>query len=67
VNSASPDALAAKIAALPADRIAEIVDFVEFLHERERARSLSRAAAAVSTPTFAAIWANPEDDVYDAL
>jgi hypothetical protein len=56
-----------KIEALPADRIAEIEDFVDFIHLREQGRALIRAAAAASTPTFAAIWSNPEDDVYDAL
>jgi hypothetical protein len=56
-----------KIAALPAERIAEIEDFVDFLRSREQERSLIRAAAAASAPAFAAIWSNPEDDVYDAL
>lgn len=60
-------ALIAKIQALPPERIAEVDDFVEFIASRERERSLVRAAAATSTPAFAAIWNNPEDDAYDAL
>jgi hypothetical protein len=56
-----------KIEALPADRIAEIEDFVDFIRSRERERSLTAAAAAASAPAFAAVWSNPEDDVYDAL
>ncbi len=60
-------ALIAKIQALPAERIAEIDDFVEFIRLREQERSLTRAAAASSAPVFAAIWNNPEDDAYDAL
>ncbi len=56
-----------KIEALPADRIAEVGDFVEFIAAREQARSLTRAAAATSAPAFAAVWSNPDDDVYDAL
>ena len=56
-----------KIEALPAERIAEIEDFIDFIRLREQERSLTRAAAAASAPTFAAIWSNPEDDVYDAL
>jgi hypothetical protein len=56
-----------KIEALPAERIAEIEDFVDFIRLREQERSLTRAAAAASAPAFAAIWRNPEDDVYDAL
>jgi hypothetical protein len=30
-------------------------------------QGLARAAAAASAPAFAAVWSNPEDDVYDAL
>jgi hypothetical protein len=56
-----------KIEALPAERIAEIEDFVDFIGLREQERSLIGAAAAASAPAFAAVWSNPEDDVYDAL
>ena len=58
-------ALLEKIQALPAERTAEVEDFVEFIAFREGERSLTRAAAATSAPVFAAIWNNPEDDVYD--
>jgi hypothetical protein len=60
-------ALIAKIEALPADRIAEIEDFVDSVRLREEDRALTRAAAATSGASFAAIWSNPNDDVYDAL
>jgi hypothetical protein len=56
-----------KIKTLPAERIDEVEDFVDFLATRTRDRALVRAAAQASTPSFAAIWNNPEDDVYDAL
>ena len=56
-----------KIEALPAERIAEIEDFVDFIPLREQKRSLTRVAAAASAPAFAAVWSDPEDDVYDAL
>jgi hypothetical protein len=56
-----------KIAALPAERIAEIGDCVDFIRLRAQERALTRAAAAASAPALAAIWSNPEDDVYDAL
>jgi len=61
------EALMAKIKGLPAERIAEIEDFVDFIRLREQERALTRAAASASEPAFAAIWNNPEDDVYDAL
>jgi hypothetical protein len=56
-----------KIEALPAERIAEIEDFVDFIRLREQERALTRAAAAASAPAFTVIWSNPDDDVYDAL
>jgi len=55
-----------KIQALPADRIGEIEDFVDFIRMREQDRALTRAAG-MSEPTFATIWNNSDDDVYDAL
>jgi hypothetical protein len=55
-----------KIWALPADRIAEIEDFVDFILMREQDRELTRAAAGMSEPAFA-VWDNSDDDVYDAL
>ena len=55
-----------KIEALPAERIAEIEDFVDFIRLREQERLLT-APPAASAPAFAAIWSNPEDDIYDAL
>ena len=56
-----------KIEALPAERIAEVEDFVEFLRLREEERTLTRAAAAASASGFAEVWNNPADDVYDTL
>ena len=66
-DDALAHSLIEKISALPADRVAEVEDFVDFLHYREQDRALVRAAAAVSAPSFAAVWGNPEDSVYDAL
>jgi hypothetical protein len=56
-----------KIEALPAERIAEIEDFVDFIRLREQERAIARAAAVASAPALAAVWSNPEDDIYDAL
>jgi len=47
--------LVRQIQALPPERIAEIENFVAFIAAREEARSLTRAAAAMSAPAFAAI------------
>ncbi len=62
-----PQALIAKIQDLPANRLAEVEDFVDFIRSREQEQTLTRAAAASSEPAFAAVWNNPEDDVYDEL
>jgi len=64
---ADTKALIEKIEALPAERIAEIEDFVDFIRLREQDRALTRTAAAASAPVFAAVWNNPDDDAYDAL
>ena len=42
-----------KIAALPAERIVEIEDFVDFIRLREQERTLTRAAGGASAPAFA--------------
>ncbi len=56
-----------KIHTLPPDRLVEVEDFVDFIRLREQERALTRDATAASAPAFAAIWNNPEDDVYDAI
>lgn len=67
VAAVDPQALIDKISALPAERIAEVEDFVDFIGQREQEHSLLRAAASASAPAFAAVWSNPDDDVYDGL
>lgn len=56
-----------KISGLPLERIAEVEDFVDFIRQRDQDQGLTRAAAGVSGPAFAAVWDNPEDAAYDAL
>ncbi len=72
--SPSAQVLLHKIQSLPPERVAEVEDFVEFLRLRtEQARlyaqdrALTRMAAQVSAPAFAAVWDNAEDEAYDAL
>ncbi len=64
---ADAQSLIEKIRTLPADRLVEVEDFVDFIRLREHERALVRAGAVASDAAFAAIWNNPEDDVYDAL
>ena len=65
--STSPVALTEKIHTLSEEQIAEVEDFVEFLRVRALDRGMTRAAAALSSPSFEAVWDNPEDAAYDAL
>jgi hypothetical protein len=55
-----------KIKALPPDKFAEVVDFVDFLAQRDD-RVLVEAASKMSEPAFAAVWDNPDDAEYDNL
>jgi len=55
-----------KIKALPPDKIAEVVDFVDFLAQRDD-RVLVEAASKMSEPAFATVWDNPDDAEYDNL
>ncbi len=63
----SAQALMDKLQSLPAERIAEVDDFIDFICLREQQQALVHAVTASSAPAFAKIWNNPEDDSYDAL
>jgi hypothetical protein len=63
----NPQTLIDKIKALPADRMDEVEDFVDFIAARAQDRGFARAAALASSPAFASVWDNPDDDAYDAL
>jgi hypothetical protein len=67
MSAMNAQSLLEKIQSLPAERIAEVEDFVDFVAAREQERALTRAASAASAPAFAAVWNNPEDDAYDAI
>lgn len=56
-----------KIQSLNSEQLAEVEDFSEFVRFRSQERAISRAASNASAPALAAVWNNPEDDVYDAL
>ena len=56
-----------KILRLPAPRIEEVADFVDFLRSRENDHALVQAASQTSVTSFAAVWDNDADAIYDAL
>ena len=55
-----------KIKSLPPERVAEVEDFVDFIAQRDE-RRLVQAAAKLSEDSFAQVWDNEEDAVYDQL
>lgn len=65
--TASEKALIEKIKQLPPQRMAEVEDFVDFLRAREGEQHLTRAATQASEPSFAAVWDNEDDAVYDRI
>ena len=56
-----------KIRTLPADKIAEVEDFVEFLQQKTEASQLTSAVSSLAEPAFKKVWDNPDDADYDQL
>ena len=65
--SATEQVLIEKIRQLPPQRLAEVEDFVDFLRTREDEQRITKAAARASEASFAAVWDNDEDAVYDRM
>ena len=60
-----PEVLLGKIQALPPQRVSEIIDFVEFLAQREQLAKMS--ARDVALAAYVAEWAGTEDDLDPTL
>jgi hypothetical protein len=56
-----------KLERLPAAKIAEVEDFIDFLSSRDAERGLVQAAQAASESALATVWDNPDDADYDRL
>ena len=56
-----------KIRTLSPQRVAEVEDFVDFLHQRDADRGLTWEAAKLSENVFRKVWDNPDDADYDQL
>ena len=56
-----------KIKQLAPLRIAEVEDFVDFLHSRDGELRLTQASGKMSERSFAAVWDNDEDAAYDRI
>jgi hypothetical protein len=53
--------------ALTPEQVTAVEEFIEQLQSSQEQELLRHASALQSEPVFAAIWSNPEDDVYDDL
>jgi hypothetical protein len=60
------ETLIEKIKSLPAEKVAEVEDFVDFLAQRED-RPLAQSATRLSEDAFQKIWDNTDDADYDRL
>lgn len=58
--------LVEKIKVLPPQKVAEVIDFIEFLVQKEE-QKLANSAMKLSEKAFAKVWDNDEDSVYDEL
>ena len=65
--NATEEMLIEKIRQLPPQRLAEVVDFVDFLRTREDGQHLVQAAAKVAEASFAKVWDNDADAAYDRM
>jgi hypothetical protein len=59
--------LLAKLRTLPPARLAEALDFIDFLRQRSEDEQLTAAASHLSEVAFARVWENPDDAGYDRL
>lgn len=59
--------LVEKIQSLPLLKRSQVEEYVDFLLARLADRLIVTAAATLSEPSFAAVWDNEDDAVYDTL
>lgn len=59
--------LVERVRTLPPEKLAEVIDFVDFLQHRSEFKKLTQEAMKLSEASFQRVWDNPEDSVYDNL
>jgi hypothetical protein len=55
------------IRTLSPDKVAQVVDFVTFISQKEQDRRLLKAGNKLSEQAFKKVWDNSEDEAYDRL
>lgn len=56
-----------KIRTLSPEKVTQLVDFADFLSQKDSDRQLTGAVNKLAEPAFNRVWDNPEDAVYDNL
>jgi hypothetical protein len=56
-----------KIRTLSPEKITQVVDFINFISQKDSERRLIQATNRLAEPTFKKVWNNSEDDIYDNL
>ncbi len=56
-----------KLEHLSPERLAEVEDFIDFLHQRDQEKRLRQDFAQASEAAFAKVWDNDDDAIYDTL
>ena len=56
-----------KIRALSPEKVAEVVDFVDFISQKDQDRYLLKVGNMLAEDAFKKVWDNTEDEVYDQL
>jgi hypothetical protein len=56
-----------KIRNLTPDKIVEVVDFVDFLSQKDKDHRMLQAANKLAEDAFNKVWDNTEDEAYDSL
>ena len=60
-------ALIGKLEPLSPERVNEVDDFIDFIKQRDQERQLTQAARRLAERSFANVWDNPDDAIYDQL
>jgi len=54
-----------KLRTLSPDKVAEVVDFVDFISQKDRHRRLLKSGNKLDEDAFEKVWDNSEDEIYD--
>jgi hypothetical protein len=67
ITSNQESILIQKIRSLAPDKIVEVVDFVDFLSQKDQDRQMLQASNKLAEDAFKKVWDNTEDEAYDKL